>query len=64
MTSTPRSSEMSAAPHTCPTCKGSKKDANGGPCPTCEATGVVWRDEDGQQEAAVTGESPTDLNGL
>ncbi|MET0602944.1 MAG: hypothetical protein ABW167_13250 [Baekduia sp.] len=55
---------MSPAPHTCPTCSGSKTNVNGGPCPTCNATGVVWSDENGQQEAATSGESPTDINGL
>lgn len=31
-------------PYTCPKCDGEKK-IDGKTCPTCEGTGVVWRDE-------------------
>lgn len=55
--------------HTCPRCEGEKKvpDPRLGdfkPCPTCDATGVVWDRDGGPEEAAAVGSDAHEINGL
>lgn len=47
--------------HTCPTCAGHKTLASQ-PCPTCDATGVVWEPENAQEGLEVLpGQEALDL---
>lgn len=56
-----------SAPHTCPTCHGTKRvgeSEDQRPCPTCDATGVVWDHSASPEEAAAGGGDPLAINGL
>lgn len=47
-------------PYKCPTCSGRKR-VDGEPCPTCEATGVVWAPPNMAESGELAGQDALDL---